>query len=293
MEDLEQGTTGGDNQGAPTDTSSVVDAAAAEQSGAGDKTGKAGTSDKTAKPEFSDPNMQARFTQRMQEFSAKEKALNDKIAGMEKKVSAFDKISSDKEASRILREYYDGQRGGKKDVAAQTKLSQEDFLAISTDPEKFDRYVADRATALAKQMLQEQLGPLTTEFGSVKEKIAQQELERDISNFSELKDNDGNPLYPDFYDHVEAMTPLLEKFSKLDLTNEQKLEMAYKLVKFPDSKAVKEQVAREAQQIVDKKRKATGDKGGVGSSSFSRASKPAKSVEDIVLGAADSMQWKT
>lgn len=288
MEDLETvSSSEGNNPDASTETTdSIVDKAASEKPASTTKTEVHGTSTETAvKPEFSDPNMHAKFTQRMQELAAKEKEFNEKLKGYESKVSAFDKIAQDSKASQLLREYYEAKNAPPK----PTELSQEEFLEISTDPKKFQSYLQNTAKELAKQMLNEQLGPISKDVGSFKEQIAQQKLEQEVSNFAMLKDSAGKLAYPDFYDHADEITVVLEKLAPVtNLTSEQKMEMAYKLVKYPKSQ---QSVVAEAHKIIEKKKIATGDRGGTGNGNFQRTQKRALTVDDAIDQAASELKW--
>jgi hypothetical protein len=284
MENLETATTTeSNNQGnsAPA-TGTVVEQVAQEQTTAPQKTETAGTTTETAeKPEFSDPNMQKRFTEKMQEISAQKTDYETKIKSYESKVSAFDRLEKDPAVVKLIKDYYESKR----QPAKAADLSDTDFLEITTNPKKFQEYLTKQATELAQRMLEERLGPVTQDVNTFKEEMATQKLSQDIDNFANSKDGQGKSLYPDFYKLSDQITPYLEKFQPIkELSNEQKLEMAYKLVKFPDQK---KEVVAQAHKLIDSKKTATGDRGGMGGN-VTRNKKPA-SLEDAIAEAASQI----
>jgi hypothetical protein len=235
----------------------AIKEAQAKQDGAPAETAKEVTppQKEEAKPEFSDPNMQAKFTQRMQELSEKEKSYQEGL----RKSQAYDELLKNQEVVSYLRKVYLGQEE-KKD-----EISDDDFLAVTSDKNKFNEFLKNTV----QQVLEERTRPLETKVKEMSAELQESRIIQDIDDFANAKDNSGNSLHADFDELNEAgkIQPYLVKFAGSRLPELEKIEMAYKLAK---AENITQEVAKKAHDIVQQKKQAIGERGNSAQSNLSQ-----------------------
>ena len=220
------------------DTPEVEPADAPEVSGA--------TKPTAEKPEFSDPNMQAKFTQRMQELSEKQKEFD----AHKQKLEAYEWISSQPELVKAIKDHHARSTG---ELKEDTDVSDEEFTQASLDKSSFQKLVDKRAEAAAERKYGSVIKELRQGFTSIKSEQA-------ISDFANSTDTQGNKAYPDFWklDEEGKIEPILRALDGSKMSIQKKLEMAYREASYP---SLRENALRAAHKTVDVKRQAIGEKG--------------------------------
>ncbi|KKM73124.1 hypothetical protein LCGC14_1413700, partial [marine sediment metagenome] len=202
------------------------------------------------KAEFSDPNMQAKFTQRMQEFSEKEKGFT---AGKQKQDS-FDLLMSDSSMrEHILK--WDRQRTGQEEPEPEVmeSISDDEFNLASTDKNAFQTMIDGRSRQVAEKTFMPMIKQLQTKMQTMRS-------EQDIDDFVNAKDDEGKPLHPDFWelDKAGKIEPHLKKFRNSNMSGSEMIDTAYKMAKYSGLKA---EAVSEANSGIAAKKQAIGDKG--------------------------------
>lgn len=238
------------------------------------------TTSQTAKPEFADPNMNARFTQKMQELSTREAEYKKGL----QKIQAFEALEKNPKFIEWATEHY-GEKKPAKPVLPE--ITDEQFVEATTNPAKFRETIVSLSTTIAKAMLDEQLAPYKKDIEAIKADHATKALEQDIDDFANSKDASGKPLYPDFWSYSPQVQGYLEKFQNMPMTNPEKLELAYKLAKYPNM--VQETIAK-AHNLVNTKKLATTEKGGISNANVKKVDKN-MSLNDFIDKAADEIKW--
>jgi hypothetical protein len=232
----------------------------------------------TAKPEFQDPNMQARFTQRMQEFAKKEQEYNAALT----KAKAFERILQDKEAVSYLQQKYMPQP----QKVQLPEITEEQFLEATTNPQKFKETIVNYSKNIVENMLQEKLQPYAEQINRLMSSDATKALEQDIDDFANSKDSKGNALYPDFWNYTSDIQQYLEKFQSVPLSNQEKLDTAYRLAKYPH---LQKETIEKAHNMIAVKKAASMEKGGT-SGNASRLNKSLP-LSDYIEAAANEIKW--
>ncbi len=212
-----------------------------------------GATGETGEPKFKDPNMEAKFTQTMQELSEEKKTY----AKGKEKVEAFDNLMKDAEVVKYLQSWHDRKTGKAQEEIES--ISDEDFDRASTSRESFQDIVDKRSRAIAKSEYGNKINHLETRLNSMR-------LEQDIDDFANAKGKDGGLLHDDFWklDDAGKLEPYFISLRNSGMSGIQVVEAAYKLAKYPNLKA---EAMKEAHTVVSKKKEAIGEKGGNADSS--------------------------
>jgi hypothetical protein len=226
----------------------------------------AGTSDQPAieTPEFADKNMQAQFTKRMQEISAKEKELES---------AAVD----GKKYNELIRNprFVSYFKALKDDVPAEPEkfsITEDEWAQAQVDKDKY----AELVMKAADFRLKGERKPLEERLSRTENALAEERLMRDITDFEEAKDDKSGQLtHPDFGKLFDAgkIEPYIKMLDGSKISNIEKLELGYRLAK---SENIDAQITAKAHQAVAVKKQATGDKG-------SSADMPSKSMKKMSM----------
>jgi hypothetical protein len=219
MFENEQGNLNLDNQG-DTASSADVSTETTEQTQESTETQEVETdgatsTTETEKPEFQDPNMQKKFTQRMQEFSAKEKEFTESKAQLDIKARAFENLAANpKFVDWYRKELQPAIQGNQVDV------SDQEFFDATQDKGKFMSLVDKVAEARGKQTFEPKFNALKQEFNSM-------QTANDISLFADAEGHD------DFWelDSQGKIEPILSALRNADMTNMEKIDMAWKMAR--------------------------------------------------------------
>jgi len=202
-----------------------------------------------AKPEFSDPNMQKKFTQKMQELSEQKKMYES----AEQKAKAYDELISNEKVVKYLRQEYLGEKA---EALKNDEITEDEFVDLTSDKKKFNEYLKKNV----QQILSEHTKPLESQVKAMNAELREAKLMQDISDFGDAKDENGNLLHPDFdtFAADKKIDPYLMKLRGSNMSELEKLELAYKLVK---SENMPQEITKKAHNIVQQKKQAIGEKG--------------------------------
>ena len=235
----------------PADSENEAEVTAEEkepEQGSEEAEGEGAPSKTEGEPEFKDKDMQAKFTQKMQELSEKEKNLSV----YERKAKAFDDLRENPDFVNWFKQYVNlAQR-----ETEIPEVSDEEFEAASTDKKAFQNLVNRQGEAVAKK----HLTPFISKINELESKVINMENEQDIDDFANQVDKDGNLIHPDFWelDEKGLIEPELIKLRKANMTGLEKVDYAYMKAKFPNLKA---EAIQNAHKAVQAKRKASGETG--------------------------------
>lgn len=145
------------------------------------------------KPEFEDKDMQARFTQRMQEISDKEKSLTEKEKAWEtekaelaKAKAILDRLNNDPEVVSFVAKRY-GAKTEEKPQSAKDVIAQADVDNIITEDGKFDK---DKFAALVEKVADVKYGNIESTVKKTQAELRTMALENDIDFYSKQKGNE-------------------------------------------------------------------------------------------------------
>lgn len=215
MEEQKTDVIAGDNQ---TDTTGSTDKQPNPQ-GTGADAGKTdvGTTGAAAtdKPEFEDKDMQARFTQRMQELSEKEKAWETEKADLAKAKAILDRLNNDPEVVSFVAKRY-GAKTEEKPQSAKDVIAQADVDNIITEDGKFDK---DKFASLVEKVADVKYGNIQGEVKQTRAELRTMALENDIDFYSKQKGNE------DFWELQEQglINPIMRE---IRIKNPQSNDMA-------------------------------------------------------------------
>jgi len=219
--------------------------------------------DQPAQPEFSDPNMQARFTERMTELKRQEDEFNANKSGFETKSQAFDRLAQIPEFRKWYKEY----SGNGKTEEPEPVLSDEAFYEITQDKDKLIQFIGQQAEKKVQKLIQPRLE-------SMEKKYDTDRFAGEIDAFA------SSPGHEDFWDLDQAgkIKPILKMFGGLKVSALEKLDMAYKLSKYPD---IQKEAIVKAHQRAEEKKQLSGDKGVSNEAAIKKSTK-GMSMEEFV-----------
>jgi hypothetical protein len=248
----------GDNIG---DSTNTAPAGAAAQSGTAEPDTQAadsGANDDTAAqkkaPDFQDPNMQARFTQKMQELSALEKKYKE----TEQKAGYYEALRNDSGAIAALKKYY-AELEGVNDQSGKAQqdpvITQDAMLSALESPEKFQGLVSQIAESIAERKIR----ALHSDVKASKAQLQEMALMQSLDDFANARDDKGNLVHAD-YETLEKSGKIAEYMKQVSpaIPAQQRIALAYRLAK---SENYDNDVLAKAHRIVEDKKRAVGDKG--------------------------------